>query len=86
MSVPTATRRVPYVVARDANAIDRAIDAARSSVRAVSAESGVSRATIYNLASTPGYGIAKDKAERIAKAVGQPVGDIFIHRDGAALT
>lgn len=75
---------VPIVVARP-GAVDRAIDAARSSLRAVEAESGVSRSTISNVAAKPGYGIAKDKAQRIADSLDVPIGDLFVHRDGAPL-
>jgi lambda repressor-like predicted transcriptional regulator len=75
---------IAIVTARP-GAVDAAIDRARTSIRLLEAASGVSRSTISNVAAKPGYGIAKDKAVRIADALGVPVGELFVHRDGAAL-
>lgn len=80
----TETLGVAMVVARP-GALDRAIDAARTSIRGLEADSGVSRSTISNVAGKPGYGIAKDKAVRLADALGVPVGELFVHKDGAPL-
>lgn len=46
---------------------------------------GPRRAHVYNLLTVLNYGIRRDKAERIAAAVGVPVGTLFVHRDGAPL-
>ena len=78
------TSGIPMVVARP-GALNDAIDAAKTSVRALAPETGVSRSTISNVASRPGYGIRKDKAERIAAALGVPARQLFVHRDGAEL-
>ncbi|GAA4680092.1 helix-turn-helix transcriptional regulator [Nocardioides nanhaiensis] len=78
------TLGVAMVVARP-GAVDRAIDGARQSIRSLEELTGVSRSTISNVAAKPGYGIAKDKAVKIADALGVPVGEVFMHRDGAEL-
>ncbi|MCY4726737.1 helix-turn-helix transcriptional regulator [Nocardioides sp. STR2] len=76
---------VAVVVTRGPGVVDEAIDKAGLSIRALEAVTGVSRSTISNVAAKPAYGIAKDKAERIADALGVEVNDLFMHRDGAPL-
>lgn len=83
------TTRPPLVIARP-GALS---DALRQDGRTVGAIAKAitdehptpSRAHVFNVFSTPGYAIAKDKAERIAAALDRPVGALFIHRDGAPL-
>ena len=76
------TQHTAIVIGRPGE-LDRAITAAGLSTRALEEMTGVSRSTVSN--ACRGSGIAKDKAERLADAVGVPVGELFVHKDGAAL-
>ncbi|MFT4288132.1 hypothetical protein [Nocardioides sp.] len=77
---------VPRPGTKRATVLDEAIDAF-GSIRALAAavEGEPSRSTISAVASDPTRGIAKDKAERLASALGRPVGELFVHKDGAPL-
>ncbi len=81
----TTTSLGTAIVTARPGALDAAIDRNRTSIRHVAAASGVSKSTISNVAARTGYGIAKEKAVRVAEALGVPVGDLFVHRDGAPL-
>lgn len=63
--------------------LDAAIDKAGLSTRALEELTGVSRSTVSN--ACRGMGIALDKAKLLAEALNQPLGDLFVHRDGAPL-
>ncbi len=77
------TTRRAYVVTRP-GALTGAMDNADVSLRELEAASGVSRSTLSLIANTD-RGVAHDKAARIAEALGVPVGDLFVHKDGAPL-
>lgn len=74
----------PFVTGRH-GVLSREMTSQNISLREMAAETGVSRATIQKVATEPGYGIAKEKAEKIAAALKRPVGAIFVHKDGAPL-
>lgn len=83
------TTRPPLVIARP-GALPDALQAAGTTVYAVAKSitenhETPSRAHVFNVFSTPGYAVSKDKAERIAEVLGRPVGALFVHRDGAPL-
>jgi hypothetical protein len=77
------------VIARPALAAAVAADGrSRSAIaEAIEAEYGTPcRAHTLRVFARDGYGIARDKAERIAAALGRPVGELFAHKDGSCLT
>lgn len=78
------TTRHPTVQALPGS-IRLALDVKGISRRELARRSGLSAATVANLAAQDGYPIKKDKAARIADALDMPVGVLFVHQDGAAL-
>lgn len=67
--------------------LKRAMAASHLSLRGLerATERAVSRATVHNLLGVVGYSVNRDKAEAIAKALGEPVAALFVHHDGAPL-
>lgn len=65
-------------------ALRAAMDGAGVGVWVLERESGVSHQTLANLANGRG-GVERGKADAIAEALGVPVGDLFVHKDGAEL-
>lgn len=66
----------------------RLAEAVRSDPRAIrtlATAADVRPSTIWKAAKNPDAGIAKDKAERLAAALGQPARDLFAHLDGTPL-
>lgn len=61
---------------RSRSAIARAIETEHGSPK---------RAHTLRVFGHPGYSIARDKAERIAVALGRPIGELFAHKDGTWL-
>ena len=61
-----------------------AMDEEGVGVHRLKAATGVNHQTLANLANGRG-GVEKQKAERIAEALGRPVGSLFVHKDGADL-
>lgn len=77
--------RSPVVISRP-DAVAAAMRRNGLSTRDIEQSTGVSRSTVSNVASKADYGITKAKAAAIAVAIGEPVGALFVHRDGAPLT
>ncbi|ALY08879.1 helix-turn-helix DNA binding domain protein [Arthrobacter phage Galaxy] len=65
-------------------ALRQAMDDKEVGVWRLKAACGVSHQTLANLAKGVG-GVELKKAERIAAALGVPVGSLFVHKDGAEL-
>jgi hypothetical protein len=85
----TTSKGQVTVIARPELAAAVAADGrSRSAIaRAVEAAHGTpARAHTLRVFTKDGYGIARDKAERIAEALGRPVGELFTHKDGTCLT
>ena len=61
-----------------------AMDEEGVGVHRLKAATGVNHQTLANLANGRG-GVEKQKAERIAEALGRPLGALFVHKDGADL-
>lgn len=76
--------RQPMVVGRR-DAVASAMTASNMSLRELEVEAEVSRSTLSNV-SRGQSAIAKDKAERVAKALGKPLAALFVHMDGTPLS
>lgn len=74
----------PPIVLGRKGAVAKAMQESKLSLRELEEKTRVSRSTINNVARDVSP-IAKDKAERIATALGRPVGTLFVHKDGAPL-
>lgn len=85
----TKPRGQVTVIARPALALALATDgrSRRAIAIAIEDEHGTpKRAHTLRVFATPAYGVARDKAERIAAALGRPIGDLFTHKDGTCLS
>ncbi len=81
--MPVRTRRALVAPRRDV--LVEHMEKSGKGVREVARDAEVDRSTVSRLRCVEGATTAKDTAERIARALGRELGDLFEHTDGTPL-